>query len=292
MLQISFFVETWQQAEEDSIKYKSENRDNSQLYITAYVFIVAAVSLIISDLNYYGGSAASTNLILFLDSPDIKSDHPFLWSIISAIFPFSGNIITSGYYELFELAYWTAVKVFAYLLLPALAVAIHPKLNFKMVGLSFDRDASHLKIYASLFAIVFVIVTALSFTKNFSEYYPFYTQSMRSPLDFWTWELLYAIQFFALEFFFRGFILQLTKKAMGASAIIAMMLPYVMIHFGKPMPECFGAIIAGIILGTLALKTRSIWAGFLLHTSVALSMDVASDIQKGGLNFLKMIFGF
>jgi len=35
-----------------------------------------------------------------------------------------------------------------------------------------------------------------------------------------------------------------------------------------------GAIIAGIVLGSLAAKTRSIYAGFLVHITVALSMDL------------------
>ncbi len=47
-----------------------------------------------------------------------------------------------------------------------------------------------------------------------------------------------------------------------------------MIHFyGKPFPETIGAIFAGIILGTLAMRTRSIWGGVLIHVGVAMTMD-------------------
>ncbi len=70
---------------------------------------------------------------------------------------------------------------------------------------------------------------------------------------------------------------------MGSHAIWAMMVPYCMIHFGKPWPETVAAIVAGLALGTLALRYRSIWAGFLVHVSVAVSMDVASLIQRGEL---------
>ena len=55
-----------------------------------------------------------------------------------------------------------------------------------------------------------------------------------------------------------------------------MVIPYCMIHFHKPLPEVFGAIVAGIVLGWLALETRSLWGGVLLHVAVALSMDVAA----------------
>ena len=59
-----------------------------------------------------------------------------------------------------------------------------------------------------------------------------------------------------------------------------------MIHFGKPLPETIGAIIAGIFLGTLALWTRSIWLGFLIHVSVALSMDITAMAYRGDLKVL------
>lgn len=44
-------------------------------------------------------------------------------------------------------------------------------------------------------------------------------------------------------------------------------------EYHKPLPEAMGAIVAGVVLGWLALRTRSIWGGVLLHVAVALSMD-------------------
>ena len=60
-----------------------------------------------------------------------------------------------------------------------------------------------------------------------------------------------------------------------------MMVPYCMIHFGKPMPETLAAIAAGIILGFMSLKTRSVWMGAALHVSVALSMDLCALWRSG-----------
>jgi membrane protease YdiL (CAAX protease family) len=45
--------------------------------------------------------------------------------------------------------------------------------------------------------------------------------------------------------------------------------------------ETFAAFIAGIVLGLMSLKTRSIWMGAVLHVSVALSMDFAALRRKG-----------
>jgi membrane protease YdiL (CAAX protease family) len=54
-----------------------------------------------------------------------------------------------------------------------------------------------------------------------------------------------------------------------------------MIHFGKPMPETIAAIIAGIFLGKMALRSGSILPGILLHYTVAISMDLLSLWQQG-----------
>jgi len=56
-----------------------------------------------------------------------------------------------------------------------------------------------------------------------------------------------------------------------------------MIHFGKPFLETMAAILAGVVLGTLSMKTRSIWSGFLIHVSVAISMDMAALLATRGL---------
>ena len=97
------------------------------------------------------------------------------------------------------------------------------------------------------------------------------------------WEAGYAVQFFALEFFFRGFLLFALAKRFGAHAIFIMTLPYVMIHFGKPVVETFAATLAGIALGTLALRTRSIFGGVVIHTAVGWSMDFFALMQKNQL---------
>jgi hypothetical protein len=66
-------------------------------------------------------------------------------------------------------------------------------------------------------------------------------------------------------------------------AIFAMVVPYCMIHYGKPYLEAHGAIVAGVVLGTLAMRTRSIYAGFLLHISVACGMDLLALYKRAAL---------
>lgn len=68
------------------------------------------------------------------------------------------------------------------------------------------------------------------------------------------------------EFFFRGFLLFGLKDKWGdANAIFIQMVPYALMHIGKPGLECFGSIPVGVVLGYMAVKTRSIWYGWFLH---------------------------
>jgi membrane protease YdiL (CAAX protease family) len=62
-----------------------------------------------------------------------------------------------------------------------------------------------------------------------------------------------------------------------------MCLPYLMIHFPKPWLEATGAILFGMFLGVLALRSRSIWGGVFVHAGVAVSMDIAALLQTRGL---------
>jgi len=57
-----------------------------------------------------------------------------------------------------------------------------------------------------------------------------------------------------------------------------------MIHFGKPFGETIAAIIAGLILGTLSLKSRSIVLGVIIHYTIAITMDVFALWRQGYFN--------
>ena len=59
-------------------------------------------------------------------------------------------------------------------------------------------------------------------------------------------EICYVTQFIFLEFFFRGFLLNALRPAIGANAVWFMVLPYLMIHFSKPWLEATGAIFFGL----------------------------------------------
>jgi membrane protease YdiL (CAAX protease family) len=178
------------------------------------------------------------------------------------------------YYSLKEYAWWAGWRVGGYLLLPMLVILCMPGERLRDYYISLRGVVGKLWIYGVMFAGVLPLVIGASRYETFYETYPFYRRANLSAFDFWAWEAMYAAQFLALEFFFRAFLLQGLRRSLGANAIAVMVIPYCMIHYGKPMAETFGAILAGLILGTLAMRTRSIWGGVLIHVGVALTMDL------------------
>src|SRR5262249_36524093 len=90
----------------------------------------------------------------------------------------------------------------------------------------------HAKIYGAMLLAIAPAVIAASFTSPFQQTYPFHPLNPGEPLwpRLWLWELLYASQFVALEFFFRGFLLHGLKRRLGYPAVWVMIVPYVMIH--------------------------------------------------------------
>jgi membrane protease YdiL (CAAX protease family) len=177
-----------------------------------------------------------------------------------------------------RLAFWAAVVIFFYIVPAVLVIKLVFRERVRDYGLSVRGIPRHVGVYALLFSIAAPLIVAVSFTASFQEKYPFYHPAAGHSLwpYMYGWWLLYWLQFCSLEFFFRGFLLNGLVPRLGWAAIFAMALPYNMLHYGKPMPEALAAIVGGIVLGTLALKTRSIWLGAALHISIALTMDLCA----------------
>lgn len=276
-----FFLDTWRRMDEEAAEEREARRAAGKGYDYRPLVVLASGAVFLTLMEYFGGSGTLRRLIDAFHPPGTPVEAGGFWAaLLSPPFGVRGSLHEAR--SLVEFGYWSGWRVLGYLVLPAFVTwAMREKVRDH--GLETRGWMKHAWIYVLAYAVVLVCVVVVSYTDEFSTYYPFYKLASRSWFDFVAWELLYAAQFFSLEFFFRGWWLKACKSMMGSHAIFAMVVPYCMIHFGKPWSEALAAIIAGIVLGTLAMKTRSIWSGFLIHVSVAISMDVAALLQTSGL---------
>ena len=184
------------------------------------------------------------------------------------------------------LGLWAAVATTFYFIIPAIAIRYFFRESLSDYGLNIRIENGFGRLVATAFAIMLPIVYLMSLTNSFADKYPFlkiYDGEPYLGTTLLIWELIYFVQFFGLEFFFRGFLVHSLKPALGIYSIFAMTVPYTMIHFGKPPAETFAAIIAGVLLGWMSYRNGTIWLGFALHCGVAFSMDVLALYNRGVL---------
>ena len=193
------------------------------------------------------------------------------------------GMLVSTHRDWNQLAFWAVVMITSYVLPAVLVIRFVLREHVRDYGLRVRGILPHLRTYAALYALAAPLIVAASFTASFQDRYPFFHPAPGHSLwpYLYAWWLLYWLQFCALEFFFRGFLLHGLAPRLGWAAIFAMALPYNMLHYGKPMPEALAAIVGGIVLGSLSLKTRSVWWGAALHISIALTMDVCALTHAG-----------
>jgi hypothetical protein len=184
---------------------------------------------------------------------------------------------------LFPWAWWSGGLFVVWVVLP-LGLARLQGLHPRDLGLSAGGSAGKWPVYVAMLVLVTPAVLWAAGRESFTTMYPFLRPEY---CQVWSWRLLlcfwglYALQFFSVEFFFRGWMVFSLERRYGMGAVWIMLVPYCAIHFHKPLPETLGSILAGAALGYVALRTRSIWGGWCVHVIVALGMDVLS-LARGG----------
>jgi uncharacterized protein len=173
--------------------------------------------------------------------------------------------------------------ILTYTVLPIFAIKVLFRERLLDYGVGIRGVVTDWPVYLLFACIMVPLVGLFSADERFQSVYPFYRIQHRDEVDgvFARWEVIYAIQFMALEFFFRGFMVHGTKHRFGAYAVFVMVIPYCMIHYHKPWPEACGSILAGVGLGVVSLVTRSVWPGAALHIFVAWGMDFSSLWRRG-----------
>ena len=233
------------------------------------VIMVACVCLLM--VNYLKYSSVLLESIRMLEGWfDIKNQQ---WSR-----EFRGH----PYRELIGYVWWGFWNVLCFLIIPMLTIKLVLKQKLNSYGWQLGSIKQHWLGYVLLASPIMFFAFLVSFREDFANHYPFYNLAHKSWLDLILWECIYILQFIAVEFFFRGFLVNGLRIPFGSLSIAVMCLPYLMLHFPKLWLESFGAISFGFLLGILALRSKSIWGGVAVHVAIALTMDFMAMMQTKG----------
>jgi hypothetical protein len=101
-----------------------------------------------------------------------------------------------------------------------------------------------------------------------------------SWLNVLIYEAAYGVNFISVEMFFRGFLIFAFSKYLGPYVVYPMIATYCFLHFGKPLTESVSSIFGGYILGVIAIHSRNIWGGVMLHVGLAWLMELVGYLYR------------
>jgi membrane protease YdiL (CAAX protease family) len=264
-----YFGEAVRKVEAESLAYRQSAGGRGPDWKTITVLITVAVSLTVQ--NYF----STPGRVAWVVVP--------VAGLVGAEDAVAAKLRDWDADRIAHLTWWVAASVLTYVAIPVAVIKLGFRERVRDYGTKLRGVLASWPVYLAFVAVMVPLVWAFSAEDRFQATYPFYRVHSRDDVgaELLRWELLYAVQFLALEFFFRGFIVHGTKHRFGVYAVFVMTVPYCMIHYGKPLPEATASIIAGVALGVVSLVTRSVWLGAALHVSVAWGMDFACLTRRG-----------
>ncbi len=158
---------------------------------------------------------------------------------------------------------------------PAVAARFLLGCRLAEVGLTVGDRALGWRLVAILLPLALISAYIGSFDPAMQREYPLAKSALIDPLLFTGIEALYLSFYFAWEFLFRGFMLFGLEREWGpVAAILIQTMPSTLAHIGKPFAEIVAALLAGLVLGYVAVRTRSILYGLLMHAVVGIILDI------------------
>jgi membrane protease YdiL (CAAX protease family) len=166
---------------------------------------------------------------------------------------------------------WVSYVVW-YLGLPVLCVAVVLRRNPLDFGLRLGNYKLWLVHVALACSVSLVLIIVASRFPSVTDYYS------KGEIDVPRYIAAQAALLFSLEFFYRGFLLFGVKERFGGGAVLVQMIPFAILHIGKPEVEAVGCVLSGAYFGYVAYRTGSVWPVFLIH----LFVNVANKLVNGG----------
>lgn len=111
-----------------------------------------------------------------------------------------------------------------------------------------------------------IILYGVSFFPSLQEYY---TRELLGKGFFtYAWTTIFSL--LGSEFMFRGYLIFGLKDKFKEGSIIIQVIPFVILHLGKPPVETISTIFTGLLFGYIAYKGNSFWPVYIIHMFINL----------------------
>lgn len=159
-----------------------------------------------------------------------------------------------------------------YFAFPVLSIIFILRKNPLDFGLRFG-NVKLWGIHVAIACLVSLVLVYLS--SNFSIVNEYYSPK-KSSLGYYIATQIAVL--FSLEFFYRGFLIFGLKEKFKEGAILVQMVPFAILHIGKPEIEAIGCIVSGIYFGYLVYRSNSCWPVFLIHIFVNVANKIINEV--------------
>ncbi len=162
---------------------------------------------------------------------------------------------------------WASSMVY-YAVLPILSIIFLLRKN----PLDFGLRLGNWRLWGFHLAVVVILGFPILYgASRMPDVAGYYTQVEFHPVRY---SLEISAALFAWEFILRGFLLFGLKDKLGEVSILVQMVPFVLLHFGKPEIEMISTIIMGIYFGYVAYRSNSCWPAVLMHIYINITARV------------------
>jgi membrane protease YdiL (CAAX protease family) len=166
---------------------------------------------------------------------------------------------------------WASSLVY-YAILPILVIVLVLRKNV----LDFGFRLGDVKKWAAYVCVTCLIgAPILYFSSRVAVFQGYYDMMHFSVINY---SLTIGITLFASEFLFRGFLIFGLKDRFKEGSILIQMVPFMLVHLGKPEIETLSTILTGIYFGFIVYRTRSYWPAFLIHLFINIFFVVSVNL--------------
>jgi uncharacterized protein len=182
--------------------------------------------------------------------------------------------------KFYSTLYWFSADGFLMFILPVMLIWFVHKQKLSDFGFRAGDTKFGLRTYFLFVLIMVPIVWFISGNESFIRAYPQAGLRIReNPSILLYYELIVGFYMLGWEFFWRGYMLFGLKEKFGYYAVFMQMIPFFILHRGKPELETFSSIFAGLILGIQAIRANSFIYCFLVHWTIMIFVDVISVLR-------------
>jgi membrane protease YdiL (CAAX protease family) len=166
---------------------------------------------------------------------------------------------------------WLSSLVY-YAVLPLLVIVLLLRKN----PLDFGFRLGDVRKWLAYVGITCLIGAPILYFSSRGAAFQGYYDMMHFRTGAYAWSI--AVTLFASEFLFRGFLIFGLKDRLKEGSILVQMIPFVMVHFGKPEVETLSTILTGLYFGFIVYRTRSFWPAFLIHLFINIFFVVSVNL--------------